>query len=76
MGLLNQNIAVAGFILVVIGMVLMVAGSIQGAKVESAGLVLIGPFPIVWGSDTKLLIPVLILTIAIILLVWLLGLQH
>ena len=73
MEMLHQNIMFIGFIVMFIGMILIIVGGMLGAsetKVESAGVVLIGPFPIVWGSDSRLLIPVLVLTIVVIVIVW------
>lgn len=74
MEMVHQNIMFLGFIVMFIGMILIVVGGMLGAsetKVESTGVILIGPFPIVWGSNSRLIIPVLVLTIILIFTAWL-----
>lgn len=58
-------------ILIVIGMALILVGSIRSNKreVEAGGAVIIGPLPIVFGTSTRMLITVLILAIILTALV-------
>jgi len=59
-----------GFALAFVAMILMVVRSSQGSGSQrGAGLVLIGPIPIVFGSDKQSVKAVMILAIVIILLV-------
>ncbi len=59
-------------IIVVILAVLLSAGKSENAKVKSAGVIMIGPIPIIFGSDKKSIKTVialaLALTIALIIL--------
>jgi uncharacterized protein (TIGR00304 family) len=70
-----------GFILVFIGITLIVIGmlyeAVKSKEVEGrgAGIVLIGPFPIIFGTDIESIKAVIILTIVLILLVFFLFLR-
>lgn len=70
-----------GFILVFIGITLMVIGMLyeavksKGVEGGGAGIVLIGPFPIIFGTDIESIKAVIILTIVLILLVFFLFLR-
>ncbi len=65
-----------GVILVFIGIAFMAIGMIsqavksKEAEVRGGGVILIGPFPIVFGSDAEAAKTVLILTILLILIVF------
>ncbi len=65
-----------GFTIVLLGMLLIFAGMFAGAKesaeVKGGGVILIGPFPIAFGTDAESLKTVLLLALAIILVVYLL----
>lgn len=65
----------AGIILVFIGILLAAIGMLsqiksKEAEVKGGGVILIGPFPIVFGSDAEAVKTVLILTILLILIVF------
>jgi uncharacterized protein (TIGR00304 family) len=61
---------VAGIIVILA--VLLSSGKAENAKVKSAGVIMIGPIPIIFGSDKKsiktLIVLALALTIALIIL--------
>ncbi|MFQ6136781.1 MAG: DUF131 domain-containing protein [Candidatus Hydrothermarchaeales archaeon] len=74
---MRVNLLTLGIVVVIIGMLLIFVGillqslsSISGAKseVRGGGVILIGPIPIVFGTDTGAVKAVLGLTIVIILL--------
>ena len=75
---MREELITMGFILVFIGMILIFAGMFSSvfrggegkAEVRGGGVVLIGPFPIVFGSDAQSIKTVLLLTLALILVVY------
>ncbi|WP_457554989.1 TIGR00304 family membrane protein [Candidatus Pyrohabitans sp.] len=77
---MREELIGAGMLLVLLGIILIFAGmlgfAIRGGEgkteVRGGGVVLIGPFPIVFGSDTQSVKLVLLLTLALILVVYLL----
>jgi len=61
---------ICGFILAFAAMILLAFRSIDGSeKTRSAGVLLIGPIPIIFGSDKDSLKGVMILAIVLILIV-------
>jgi uncharacterized protein (TIGR00304 family) len=77
---MREELIGAGVLLVLIGILLIFAGmlsfAVRGgegkAEVRGGGVVLIGPFPIVFGSDAQSVKTVLLLTLLLILVVYLL----
>lgn len=71
---LIQQLVLIGFLFVLIGIGLMIAGTFlsKNTEVKSAGVFMIGPIPIVFG-DRQLLIPLLILVIVIMILWFLIA---
>ncbi|NOZ58521.1 MAG: DUF131 domain-containing protein [Euryarchaeota archaeon] len=77
---MREELIGAGMLLVLIGMLLIFAGmlsfAVRGgegkAEVKGGGVVLIGPFPIVFGSDAQSVKTVLLLTLLLILVVYVL----
>jgi len=74
----GSELVLLGVVLVFLGMFLMVAGSLlqaakagRDAEVRGGGVVLIGPIPIVFGSDTESVKTVLVLTMVLIVAVYL-----
>jgi len=66
---LGLLLIIFGFVLAVIAMILMFARSARGSGSErGAGLILIGPIPIVFGTDKQSVKGVIILAIVLILL--------
>ncbi len=59
-----------GFILIIIGMLISSGG--KETRIEGGGVVLIGPIPIVFASNYKIAIVLLVLTILLMILVYLL----
>lgn len=66
-----------GFILVLAGIFLIIAGMLSQAKtgeagVKGGGIVMIGPFPIIFGSDVQSVKIVILLAILLILIAYVL----
>ncbi len=60
---------VLGFILVLVGMLIILLGIIKGSsRVEGGGVVVIGPIPIVFGTNIKVTKMLMILAIVLMLL--------
>ena len=70
-----------GLILIIIGIILIILSSIRmisRGKGESAGLILIGPIPIIWGTSRKIFAITTLITaliIFIILISWILSIK-
>jgi len=63
----------AGIIIIVLAFLLSILRGMQNTKVKSGGVVLIGPFPIVWGTDKETLrLAILLCLIAFLVLFFLL----
>lgn len=74
---MREEIISLGFILIFLGMIVIMLGFILSlprgeTKVEGGGVILIGPFPIVFGSSKESVKAVVLLTIALIVVVYLL----
>ncbi len=65
---MQNNLAAIGIMLVVLGIFLIIFSAFfqKNAKIEGAGIVMIGPIPIFFGSD-RLLVPLALLAIVLIL---------
>lgn len=48
-----KGLFVAGFLLVVVGIALLVYGSVSQGSASAGGFILIGPFPIVFGTGSN-----------------------
>jgi len=75
----GSEVMLLGFLLVFLGMLLIMAGTfLQAAKsprdteVRSGGVVLIGPIPIIFGSDTESVKTVLLLAVLLMAMAYLL----
>ncbi len=73
----GDELVLAGFVMLLLGMLLVAAGMLaqagkQGAEVRGGGVVLIGPLPVVFGTDAQSVRTLLILTLLLILVVYLL----
>jgi len=72
---MKSELVTMGFLLVFIGMILIFIGMLTGitketrGEVKGGGIILIGPFPIIFGSDTESVKTIILLTILLILLV-------
>ncbi|RLF07155.1 MAG: hypothetical protein DRJ60_03300 [Thermoprotei archaeon] len=64
---------IIGLALVIIGIIFIILSSIKmmgGGKGETAGVILIGPIPIIWGSSRRALaLTALIVAIALIIII-------
>lgn len=80
-----MNLVLLGLLLIIIGIVACIVGMLvffieatrrgEGVKkVEGGGLILIGPFPIVFGSSTKITRIMIILAIVLIVVFLILSL--
>ncbi len=54
-----------GIIIIIIAVVLAVMGGIRKGKVKAAGVIMIGPVPIIFGTDKKSVKTVLALSLAL-----------
>lgn len=55
----SEWVIAAGIALVFIGFLLLIAGSLLGSgdgEVRSGGVILIGPIPIIFGNDRRLIV--------------------
>jgi len=73
------DLALAGILLVLVGLGVMVVATLSrwgkdGADVKGGGVILIGPVPIIFGSDMKWASVAIILAIILIVLTVVLGL--
>ena len=50
---MTTRLLIIGLVIVLIGMALLLVGSMEGGNVSTGGFVLIGPFPMVFGSGTN-----------------------
>jgi len=51
-----DTLLLLGIVLIIIGIVLITLSSISSAQVKSGGVVVIGPLPIIFGSDKDAII--------------------
>ena len=72
-----------GFALVVIGIIIIIAviilastGGAKKGKVRGAGIIMIGPIPLIFGTDKKSVKNVLVLALAITILVLIITLVY
>jgi len=66
-----------GFILlgigiVIIGMILSSSGTGQSGQIQGGGIILIGPVPIIFGTSTAMLLPLVIIAIIFMILMFVL----
>ncbi len=73
----GYDLLTLGFIFIVIGIILLFVGTLtstlkaKDAEVRGGGVVLIGPFPIIFGTDTQAVKGVIILAILLMLVAFL-----
>ena len=73
LGVSGTMLIFAGIIIIVLAFLLFILRGMQNTKVKSGGAVLIGPFPIVWGTDKETLrLAILLCLIAFLVLFFLL----
>lgn len=61
-------LAILGIVFIFLGFFLLLLSLLQSrGKIESGGLILIGPFPIIWGSSKVIVLFLLFMTIIILL---------
>ncbi|MCD6247082.1 MAG: DUF131 domain-containing protein [Candidatus Diapherotrites archaeon] len=64
-----------GILLIFAGTILSIASAEKNVKIETAGVIMIGPIPIMFG-DKRLLIPLALLAIALMLISYWLFWRH
>ena len=69
----------AGMVLIMVGLAAVVVSALRGSQggesqVKGAGVVMIGPIPIVFGSDAKWASVAIVLAAALVVLILLAGL--
>ncbi|MEB3774429.1 MAG: DUF131 domain-containing protein [Desulfurococcales archaeon] len=69
-----DELVVAGFILILLGFSLLIIGSLLkargSAEVESGGVIVIGPIPIIFGSSDRAAVIAAVLGLVIMILVF------
>ena len=58
-----------GILILILATVLMTAKSQRKGKVKSAGIIVVGPVPIIFGSDKKSVKTILVLSVALTVLI-------
>ena len=71
---MRSELIFAGFIVILIGMILIFVGMLSGitkakGEVKGGGIILIGPFPIIFGTDKESVRGIILLTIVLIIVV-------
>lgn len=69
-----KELVLIGFALIFFGVLAIIAGTMLGSdnsKVEGAGIIMIGPIPIMFGSK-RLLLPLVILAIVLMIVFYIL----
>jgi uncharacterized protein (TIGR00304 family) len=79
MDMRTGEIVLLGFLLVFLGMLLIVTGTVfqaakstRDAEVRGGGVILLGPIPIIFGSDAESVKTVVILAVVLVVVVYLL----
>jgi TIGR00304 family protein len=77
----GNTILIAGIAVVILGMLLIFVGTAlqSGSKtgeVKTGGVILIGPIPIIFGTDKGLVITAVILAIVLMVVAYLLFYRH
>lgn len=62
---LGTALVIVGIIVIVLAIILTSAGSKKGGRVRGAGVIMIGPIPIIFGTDKKSVKTVLVLAVAL-----------
>ena len=73
----GSTIIIAGIIAILIGFILIFAGtaiqaSSKGSEVKTGGVILIGPVPIIFGNDKGFIVVAVILAIVLMILAYIL----
>lgn len=64
-----------GFIIIIVGFFIIFAGVLlhilrgNKGKIEGGGIILIGPIPIVWGTGSKIVLALTIISIIILMII-------
>ncbi len=61
-----------GIGLIILGMILSSSGIGQSGQIQGGGIVLIGPVPIIFGTSTAILLPLIIIAIIFMILMFVL----
>lgn len=64
---LGMALILVGFVVIVLAFLLLAAKSDKGGRISGGGAVIIGPLPIVFGTDRKTLKTVVLLSIVLTL---------
>ncbi len=73
---LGIGIVIVGVIILVLAVVLIAVPHMRRGKAKAAGVVIVGPVPIIFGSDKKAVRTVLVLSIVLTSLLIALGLLY
>jgi len=73
--LMDDVLILLGFLLIMLGFAFITIALLRqpGAEMEAGGVLLIGPFPIVFGTDRKIAITsVLVTLLVLVVILWML----
>jgi uncharacterized protein (TIGR00304 family) len=73
---LGLALVVIGIIIIVAAVILISKGETKKSKVRGSGIIMIGPIPIIFGTDKKSVKNVLVLSLAITIMVLIITLVH
>jgi uncharacterized protein (TIGR00304 family) len=73
---LGVALVVVGIIIIVVVIVLASAGSSKKGKVQGAGVIMIGPIPIIFGTDKKSVKTVVELALALTIVVLIITVMY
>ncbi len=66
-----EHLLLTGLTLIFIGFILILLSLLKQGKIEHGGVILIGPFPIVWGTSKTIVLLILLITVIILtFLIW------
>ena len=61
-----------GIGLIILGMILSSSGTGQSGQIQGGGIILVGPVPIIFGTSTAMLLPLIIIAIIFMILMFVL----
>jgi uncharacterized protein (TIGR00304 family) len=73
---LGLALVVIGIIIIVAAVILISKGEAKKSKVRGAGIIMIGPIPIIFGTDQKSIKNILVIALALTIMVLIITLVH
>ncbi len=66
------GVILLGIGLIILGMILSSSGTGQSGQIQGGGIILIGPVPIIFGTSTAMLLPLIIIAVIFMILMFVL----